>query len=184
VARPSRGGVRNVKIVDTDHGFKRLLGALGEMGAVTIGVQGDDVNKIHDADNPRKNKRTIGYLAAKHELGLGITKRSFIVDWIDENAAMVQKDAARELRFVLKGKKTRSVALATNGFKWCKSVRDRMASGGVHPPISADTAARKGHDTPLIETYDLHNHVTFKVFLPRASSIKNKRQRAIVQGKK
>ena len=146
------------------------------MGAITIGVQGDDINKKH-----ANGRTTIGYLAAKHELGLGITKRSFIVDWMDENAAMIQKDSAREFRLVMKGRKTRGAALTANGFKWCKSVRDRMAAGGVKPPISAATAAAKGHDIPLIETYDLHNHVTYRVFLPRAASIERApRQRAIV----
>jgi hypothetical protein len=180
VARAPRGGVKNVKIVDTDNGFKRLLGALGQMGAITLGVQGDDVDKKHD-----NGRTTIGYLAAKHELGLGCQKRSFIVDWIDENKAMIDKDTARELRLVIKGRKTRATALATNGYKWCKSVRDRMAAGGVHPAISDYTAKRKGHDIPLIESYDIHNHVTYRVFLPRASSIKGApRQRAIVKGKK
>ncbi len=156
------------------------------MGAITVGVQGEDAAKIHTADlgviAPGAGRITVGDLAKVHELGLGVPRRSWLVDWMDENKSTMSRETRTAMKAVLSGKRTRKDALAKLGYDWTKAVRDRMAAGGVKPPISAETAERKGHNTPLVETFDLHNHVTYRVFLPKKKSIKNAKQRRAVGG--
>jgi len=168
------------KIKDIDRGFKKLAESLGEMGAITIGVQGKDVDRPH----PNGHGQTVGDIARMHELGLGTQKkRSFCVAWIDENAARMRKESARQLAAVLKGTITRNKALIKLGYSWTEDMRNRVWAGHVQPPIAQATIDKKGDDRALVETITLHDAITYKVWLPQFKSIRDPAQREAARKK-
>jgi hypothetical protein len=169
---------RKVTITDRDRGFKKLAASLGEMGQVTIGVQGKEAEARH----PESEDITLGELAALHELGLGGQRaRSWCRAWMDENEARMVRETAAQFRAVLARTQTRNAALIKLGYEWTADMQKRMDDGRVTPPISAETAARKGHAKPLIDTYALRNAVTYRVWLPQVRSIRSKTQRMAVR---
>lgn len=177
----AKGRPGKVEITDTDNGFKRLAESMGELGSVTLGVQGKEAEKPH----PSAPDLTIGQVAAIHELGLNVPKRSWLVSWIERNAERMRREAAVELEAVLAGKKTRNKALQELGFKWTAEVRDNIWQGKILPPLKPETIQRKGGETrPLIDTRSLINHITYKVFLPNKKSIRNVTQRATARGQR
>ena len=176
-----------VTVTDKDKGFKKLAASLGEMGSITLGVQGKKAEARHP--NPRGYSKgskdskeieiSVGELAALHELGLGgQRKRSWCVAWMDENQSRMVQEASHQLAQVLKGTLSRNQALIKLGYEWTESMRKRMDDGKVQPPISKETADRKGHDIPLIDTNTLRNSITYKVWLPQLKSIRDKAQRS------
>lgn len=171
---------RKVTISDRDHGFKKLAASLGEMGQITIGVQGKEADARHDPEDPESP--TVGELAAMHELGLGgMRSRSFVRAWMDDNAERMVRETATQFKAVLARTTTRNAALIKLGYAWTADMQKRMDDGRVTPPISAATAAKKGHTKPLIETYKLRNSVTYKVWLPQVKSIRDPSQRAAIR---
>jgi len=173
---------RKVTITDRDRGFKKLAASLGEMGQVTIGVQGKEAEVLHDPDPDAKDNITIGHLAALHELGLGGQKsRSWCRAWMDANEARMVRETAAQFRAVLARTQTRNAALIKLGYEWTADMQKRMDDGHVKPPISSETAARKGHTKPLIDTYTLRDSITYKVWLPQTKSIRSKTQRMAVR---
>jgi len=167
------------KIKDTDHGFKKLMGELGELGTITIGVQGQEALSMHPEAN-----MTVGELAQRHELGLGVPQRSFIRAWFDKHEARLRKETAAELEAVLKGTSTRKKSLAALGYKWTEEIREHIDRNEVDgPPLAPATVAKKGHDTKLLGfTYTLRNAVTYKLFLPQKKSIRDVEQRKAARG--
>lgn len=164
-----------VTVVDRDLGFKRLVSQLGEMGHVTLGVQGDEAEKIH-----LKAGIPIGQLAAAHELGLvpGAPMRSWLRSWIDTNEARLGAETKTALQEVLAGRKTRNKALQELGYKWTAELRDNIWKGNIKPGLSATTIMRKGGETrPLLDTYTLMNAISYVVRLPMLKSIRDTIQR-------
>lgn len=169
-----------VKITDTDPGFKKLAGELGEMGAIVIGVQGTEATAAHPSG------MAIGQLAAAHELGLvpGAPPRSWLRVFMDANADRLKSEAAAELRLVLSGTKTRRQALQDLGYRWTAQVRDRIWRGEVTPRLAAETIQRKrGEWRPLLDTGTLMNSITYRVFVPNLKSIRDTVQRAAARRK-
>lgn len=165
-----------VRVRDKDNGFKKLVAELGEMGSVTIGVQGKEATERHPSSD-----LSVGELAAVHELGLGVPRRSWLVDWIDAHADEMRTQTKAALVEVLARRTTRNKALTALGYNWTKQVRDRVAAGQVPPPLAASTVARKGHSTPLIDTNTLHNAITYRLFLPHKKSIRDPEQRGLIK---
>jgi len=171
-----------VRFEDTDKGFRKLAASLGEMGQITIGVQGKEADARHDPEDPESP--TVGELAAMHELGLGgMRSRSFVRAWMDDNAERMVRETAEQFRAVLARTTTRNAALIKLGYAWTADMQKRMDDGRVTPPISDTTAKKKGHARPLIETYKLRNAVSYRVWLPQVRSIRSVDQRRAVRGK-
>lgn len=171
-----------VKITDSDPGFRRLAGELGEMGSVVIGVQGEEAAQAHPGGS-----LTVGQLAAAHELGLvpGAPPRSWLRAFMDANVDRLKAETASELRLVLSGGKTRKQALQDLGYKWTAEIRDRIWRGEVQPALKASTVQRKrGEWRPLLDTGTLMNSITYRVFVPNLKSIKDTAQRAAVRLKR
>lgn len=164
------------KIKDKDKGFKRLAATMGDLGTITLGVHPKDAKKTY----PDRPDVTVGELAAIHELGLGVPRRSWLVDWLEANKAKMKRATTTQLRRVLALKLSRKAALQKLGFKWVKEVRDRMAQSQITPRNAEATIKKKKLDVPLVETYQLHNNITYRAFMPQAKNIKNPRQRARV----
>jgi hypothetical protein len=159
-----------------DNGFSKLVASLGELGEITLGVHKQEADRRYLGSD-----KTVGQIATIHELGLGVPRRRWLGDWLDANIAKMKRDTTTRLRRVLKGTETRTKALQELGFKWAKALRDNMAQGRITPKLAKSTIAKKkGFDVPLVESYMLHNNLTYRAKLKQARSIKNLRQRAVV----
>ena len=163
----------SVKIEDRDRGYKKLAATLGELGTVTLGVQGKEALEKHP-----ESELTVGEIAAIHELGLGVPKRSWLVSWMDANQARMLRETNLALSQVLKGVISRNKALAALGFEWTKDIREVVSSGGVEPALAHPRP--DGTTAPLYDTHTLHNSITYKIWLPQARSIRDPAQRAVV----
>lgn len=166
-------------IRDNDKGFAELMGSLGEMGTITIGVQGAEANAKHP-----ESSLTLGELAQMHELGTGgMPERSFIRSWLDKNSRRMVSEMAAAVKEVLARKTSRRKAMIEIGYGWVEEVRENIDHNHVTgPDLAASTVARKGHNTKLLGfTYALRNAITYKLFLPQKKSIRNTEQRAALQ---
>jgi hypothetical protein len=178
-----------VTVEDRDHGYKKLAASLGDMGTITLGVQGKEAEEPHaEAGNSRyggPSGLTKGQVAAIHELGLGVRPRSWLRKWMDTNESRMLAQTKAAFQEVMAGKTTRNKALQELGYEWTQELRDEIWEGKITPPLEANTVARKGGESrPLLETGDLMNAITYKVFLPQAKSIRNTLQRAAVRKQK
>lgn len=154
-------------MVDRDRGFAALAASLGDMGAITLGVQGKEALEFHP--NPHgEGNITVGEIAAMHELGLGVPRRSWLLSWLDINRQKMLRQCRDHLRYVISRKMTRNQALIKLGFKWTEQLRENIDRDGVKgPALSTFTVERKGHPIKLLETGTLRNAITYRVFLPR-----------------
>lgn len=162
-----------VKITDRDRGFKKLVTQLGEMGSIRIGVQGEEAKKQHPSSH-----LTVGEIAAIHELGLGVPKRSWLVSWTEAHAGRIQQETSQAVVAVLKGTESRNQALIRLGYAWTKDIRHEISSGKITPALPRPRP--DGSIEPLFDTHTLHNDITYKVFLPQKKSIKDTAQRKAV----
>ncbi len=168
-------------VKDVDRGYKRVAEAMGEMGHVTLGVQGEEA----EAQHPNSNL-TVGELAAAHELGLvpGAPQRSWLRKWMDANQKRMANEARAALQAVIRGEKSRNQALIALGFKWTTELREQFWNGTIKPALKASTIARKGGETrPLLDSATVANAITYKVFLPMLKSIRDTAQRAAARRK-
>lgn len=141
---------------------------LAQLGAVTLGVQGREASATHTPDpkaqpkgpQPRQSIQTIGEIAERHELGLGVPERSWLRAWVDAHEGMIRADAGKAMRRVLEGKLTREQALEILALKWQGAIQQWIADGRVQPPLSQVTIDRKGSSVPLIDTGQLRSAIT------------------------
>ncbi len=168
-----------VTVQDRDRGFQKLAGELGGMGTVTLGVHGDDAAKPHP-----NSEWSIGELAYRHEVGLGVKERSWLRVWMDANEARMLAETKAAYLDVMAGRTTRKKAMAALGYKWVAELRQNIADGKVYPPLAPSTIARKGHSIPLLESATLANHITYKLFLKQIKSVQSKAERAVLRGQK
>lgn len=175
-------GVRTqLDLKDVDKGYRKLATLLGEMGSITLGVQGEEALKPH----PSAEDLTVGEIAAIHELGLGVPQRSWLGLWLEEHEDQMMRETRDALQRVLRGELSRNKALQELGLKWAQALRDNIWEGNIRPPLTAERIQRKkGETRPLLDTYSLMNAITYKVFLPAFKSIRDAAQRAAARGKR
>jgi len=176
-------GVRSkVTINDLDKGYRRLVGQLGEMGAVHLGVQGEKALEQHP-----NSELSVGEVAAIHELGLSgghRTKRSWLVSWLDANQDRMMAETKAALQAVLRGEKTRKQALIDLGYRWTAELRDNIWDGKIVPALRQSTIDAKGHSIPLLDSTALVNAITYRIFLPALKSIRDVAQRRAARGRR
>lgn len=154
------------KVTDRDVGYKKMVESLQGLGQLTLGVMGEKAEAKHP-----NSELMVGEVAAIHELGLGVPKRSWLAAWIDAHQREMIADAAAAYQDVIAGRLSRKKAFESLGLKWTTAIRHFLVSGQVTPPIKPITAKLKGHNIPLIDTYAIHNAITYKVFLPRWKNV-------------
>lgn len=164
-----------VKIKDKDRGFKKLAASLGQMGSVTIGVQGKEAKEKHP-----ESDLSVGEIAAIHELGLGVPKRSWLVSWLDANQSRMKLETAAAMVLVMKGATTRNKALKGLGAEWVKDVKMEISSGRISPALVHPRP--DGTTAPLFDTHTMHDSITAKVFLPHKKGITDPAQLDAVGG--
>lgn len=154
-----------VRVVDNGAGqlVDRLVRTAHKRLDITVGV--------HAADGAEPKKGTEGEgedgtpliaVAAAHEFGLGVPRRSFIADWADENLALHKKQVAAMARAVVAGTVDANQAAARLANLWVAEVQKRIVAG-IAPPLSEKTIRRKKSSTPLIDTGQLRSAITYAI---------------------
>jgi hypothetical protein len=105
---------------------------------------------------------TIADVAYWNEFGIGVPERSFIRAWFDEATAENRAALRRALTMVLKGEKTIEEALTLVGIRFVGKIQQRI-SQGIEPANAPATIKAKGSSTPLIDTGQLRQSLTFLV---------------------
>jgi hypothetical protein len=148
------GGTNSVR--DTGkRDLQKYAKGLDGGAAVLVGVQGKEAQEGHQG-----GKETVGEIASRHELGLGVPERSWLRDWVDENRGVIRTDLRNAMTQVLRGRLTKDQAMEILGVKYVGLIQTRIANG-IEPPNAPSTIARKGSSTPLIDTGQLRSAVTY-----------------------
>ena len=134
---------------DEDRGAKALLQRLGQKPRVKVGILGTDAIQIH-RETP---DLTVVDVATKHEYGVGVPRRSFLRDYVDENKADLQRMVRNTGKVIIQGKNP-CEALGALGNEIVGQIIDRILAH-IPPENSEDTKRRKGSDTPLKDTGQL-----------------------------
>lgn len=144
-------------VKDVDRGWKALIEAVRHLSVEKPRIVAGVVSGKHSSG------LNMAELAAIHEFGAGVPKRSFIRDTIDRNAPKYAKAMAQAGAQVTSGNKAavrmamKRLALQVEG-----DIKQRIADG-VPPPNAASTVAAKGSSTPLVDTGQLRASVTAEV---------------------
>jgi hypothetical protein len=144
-----------VTIRDRDRGAKALLKKIRRSARVKVGIIGAAASADHDGV-------TNVEVGSFHEFGLGVPRRSFIADYVDQNVGDIESHIRKAAKRVVKGKSTIDQALELLGIYIQGEIQQRMAAG-IPPPLKQTTIDRKGSSTPLIDTGQLRSAITYEV---------------------
>lgn len=146
-------------VKDVDKGYKALMKrVLGASNLVlTVGIQDEKATEPH-----AQSGLTNAELGTIHEFGAkNVPERSFIRATVDDKKQYV--DVIRQLALlVVDGKANVPQALGILGEKVVSDIRTKIENK-IPPPLDKKTIARKGSSTPLIDTGQLKNSITWRV---------------------
>jgi hypothetical protein len=145
-------------VKDTDRGYSDLFKRLqAKAKQVTVGIHDEQAAAEYE------DGVTVGDVATFNELGLGVPRRSFIVDWQDESDAQHKEQLRSIGRAVVDGSvESVDQALDRFGVRCVGEVQQRIKAG-IDPPDDEETVRRKGSSTPLIDKGKLWTSVSHKV---------------------
>ena len=164
------------QIQDLDRGAKAFLAALKRAKIrVSVGLlSGTEADAEHDAPKGtvgrllRKaagtTRLTVREVGAINELGIGVPRRSFIADWVDEDASAINWQLANMGRGLLR--KNNPVPLETLAEQyglWAVGRIQQRISDGIEPENAQSTIDAKGSSTPLSNTGQLRSSITSRV---------------------
>jgi len=123
--------------------------------SVDVGVIGEDTSKRAKSDPTV----TVADVALWNEYGLGRPQRSFLREYLSENADKIQKFVSSQMKKIAGGSGSLKQALDRAGVHMVGGVQRRI-SAGIPPENKPATIRRKGSDTPLIDTGQLRSSIT------------------------
>lgn len=146
-----------VKVNSTNgKGIKDLLKRLEKEGSVDVGILAGE-GKHEDSD------LTVAQVGFFHEFGtVLVPERSFIRSTINGKAKEIKKVAAAQYKKVLNGKITNEQGLGILGAFTAGLIQETFTSNNWVPNSEA-TQRIKGSSTPLIDTGQLRQSISFKV---------------------
>ncbi len=157
VPRSTEDTVPRSGVTDTGRGALLAFGkSMRGADDLYVGIQGSTAAQPHPGRSG-KAYATIGEVATRNEFGLGVPERSFLRAWFDLNKSRIRReiaDACKEaLRPTRNGrpKRNKEQAMRDLGRRYVAEVRAWILDG-VPPPNAPSTIARKGSDTPLVDT--------------------------------
>lgn len=152
------------KVVDRDRGWKKMRERAREIAkgpGVTVGVHAAEGAKA-EVGRDHSAAVTVLEVGFWNEFGLGVPERSFIRTWFDEAKPENLALAQQMLRRILHGSISLDDALNQMGALFAGRIQQRIAQG-VPPPNAPLTIALKGSSTPLIDTGQLRQSITWKL---------------------
>jgi hypothetical protein len=150
--------VNSVRVVD--RGALKLLRTLEKKGAIRVGVIGSEAAEKKLARSGATADFTVAQVAAKHEFGIGVPRRSWLRDYVDQNEAKIRKKLRKIADKVKKGEITLDAGLDALGADIVGEIQARI-SKSIPPPNSLRTRARKGSNTTLIDTGQFWSSITW-----------------------
>lgn len=135
-------------VIDKDMGWTAMLETTRKLDTrpyVQVGVQGSQGDAPHGDDG-----MTNVQLAVIHEYGLGVPRRSFIRDAIDEHWKDINGWLTEAGQKAIAQEATLEHGLALVGQKVLTLIRNRIRAH-IYPPLKKETIKRKGGIvTPLV----------------------------------
>ena len=147
-----------MEVQDRDFGFAKLRADYIEMSKldVQIGVA-DEMVAIRAATHEFGTKEW-------HATGTGVPERSWLRSSIQENERAIAQEFARQLGFVIDGKKTPVDAMRAVGEFCVLKVKDKIKSADTWArPLDPDYAATKKGPGILRETLEMMDSVIYRV---------------------
>lgn len=152
-------------VSDKDFGFKKLKSEMKNLGHkpfVKVGIQGTEATKTHDNKESKPSGITVVEIGNIHEFGLGVPERSFLRSTLDENRNKYSGVADELKNEIKKGKFDTKSALGILGEKIVRDIKKKIKDK-IPPELSQDTIDKKGSSTPLIDTGQLYQSITYSV---------------------
>lgn len=151
-------------LTDKDRGYadllKRIASAANAKG-VSVGVHEEEGSKPHGEDE--NDEATVADIASFHEFGLGVPRRSFIADYVDESETKIKDDLRKIGAALVEGKiATPEQGLDRFGLLQKAEVQKRIRDG-IEPENDPATIAAKGSSTPLIASGKLWTSILHKI---------------------
>lgn len=145
------------KVVDK-YAKKMKREASAPQPRLLVGVTKKTANRPHP-----KTDVPIGDVAFFNEFGtMSIPARSFIRDWVDGNIDQIAKTLGNDRLRALMTDEDFKATLARRGREYREKIIRRIVDR-IPPPNAASTIAKKGSDTPLIDTATLIDAITYEV---------------------
>jgi len=148
------------KVVDRDKGAKALLRRVADTGKihVAVGLTGVKAEAQHGSED--FNNVDIGTV---HEFGLGnVPERSFIRATVDDRSKEIQSIQRRIAAGIVSGKTTEEKGLTILGLKLQADMVAKIRSN-IPPALSPETIKQKRSSTPLIDSGQLVQAISFQV---------------------
>lgn len=147
-----------MKIHVIDRGATKMLRLWqSKAPSLHVGVIGAEADEIHT-----DGTATIGEIAAIHEFGLGVPRRSFLGDFVDANAAALSASWSTVQEAGRAAGRPSITAYERFGAWVVGQIQKRIAAH-IPPPLAPSTIEAKGSSTPLIDTGALRGAITYKV---------------------
>lgn len=148
--------------VDTRR-LKRFTAALADVPTFRLGLVGD---KAAEAHSDSADAKTVAQIGAEHELGIGVPRRSWLLDWRKDRASHIEKVYAQAFErwgADVSSELTPWLELATRVA--VEDIRERIRDG-IDPPLTEATKRAKEtssgtKDTPLIRTGQFVSSITY-----------------------
>jgi phage gpG-like protein len=154
-----------MSVQDRDLGFKKILNNLPKLHKkVKVGVQGSDATEAKEnSDGETIEGLTVVDVATFHEFGTeNVPQRSFLGDTIDKNKGRYFAIMEKMKTQVLTGQMDVDKALSIIGLEIASNAKERIKAG-IAPKLDDQTIAKKGSSTPLIDSGQLRQSITFVV---------------------
>jgi hypothetical protein len=142
-----------VVVKDIDLGYGRLLRKIKRKKSLKLSAG------VLDGTYP--DGTSVVYVAKLHEFGIGVPKRSFIRDTVDEYRKDISDKLKRAGGRVVRGADEARQLASIAGFV-TRMIKDRIRSG-IAPANAPSTIAKKGSSTPLRDTDRLIESIKSKV---------------------
>lgn len=153
-----------MSVTDTDKGARDLLRRInGKRLRMRVGIYGEAAAaKANDA-----KRATVGQIAAAHEFGIGVPRRSWLGDTIRQNQQTIETGLRRAAADVITKKTTEERALRALGVFLVGASRARI-SAGISPALSDRYLLRKlkkypGATTPLIASGQMWGSIAYEI---------------------
>jgi len=141
-------------IQDIDNGAKALVKKMGIPMSVKVGVMGSKAGEDHEG-------ATVGEIASYHGFGIGVARRAWLADYVDENTNHIEEQIERIARGVLSGKIMEAQAMDLLGLTIQGEIQQRISSG-IGKALDQKTIDRKGSNVQLIDTSQFRSSITYE----------------------